>query len=112
MTFKEISLRIKNLTIQGAENIAISAVDALAQVLSKTSDPKKIQHAYSELISLRATEPALRNALNYLLANHKKIKNPAEKVKKHFSDSQKLIAEYGAKKILSGMNVFTHCHSS
>lgn len=112
MTYQDIKKGIKDLTIQGAENIAVAAVDALWQILQKTKDPKKIQHAYKELISLRATEPALRNALNYLLANYKKTKNPAEKVKKHFSDSQKLIAEYGAKKILNGMNVFTHCHSS
>lgn len=112
MKYANIKKGIKNLEIQGAENIAIAAVEAMAQILAATSDQKKIRHAYNELIGLRATEPALRNALNFLLANFKKEKNCAEKVKKHFENSQKLIAEYGAKKILNGMNVFTHCHSS
>lgn len=112
MTYKDIAKGIKDLTIQGAEAIAIAAVDALSQVLESTSDQKKIQKAYDELIGLRATEPALRNALNYCLANFKKTKDCAAEVKKHFKDSQKKIAEYGAKKILDGMIVFTHCHSS
>lgn len=112
MNYEAIKKGIKNLEIQGAENIAIAAVEALSQILAKTNDLKKIKKAYAELISLRATEPALRNSLNYLLANYKKEKNCAAKVKKHFTDSQKRIAKYGAKKILSGMNVFTHCHSS
>ncbi len=112
MTYKEITKGIKDLTIQGAEAIAIAAVDALSQVLTSTTDAKKIQKAYDELIALRATEPALRNALNYCIANFKKDKHCAATVKKHFEDSQKKIAEYGAKKILNGMIVFTHCHSS
>lgn len=112
MTYSDIAKGIKDLTIQGAEAIAIAAVDALSQVLATTHDEKKIRRAYDELIRLRSTEPALRNALNYLLANFKKNKNCVAAVKKHFEDSQKKIAEYGAKKILDGMNVFTHCHSS
>ena len=63
MTYKDIAKGIKDLTIQGAEAIAVAAVDALSQVLASTTDQKKI-------------------------------------------------AEYGAKKILNGMIVFTHCHSS
>jgi ribose 1,5-bisphosphate isomerase len=112
MNYEAIKKGIKNLEIQGAENIAVAATDALSQVLAKTHDRKKIKKAYGELISLRSTEPALRNSLNYLLANYGKEKNCAAKVKKHFAKSQKRIAEFGEKKILNGMNVFTHCHSS
>ncbi len=112
MTHAEIVQGIKDLTIQGAERIAIAAVDALSQVLASTKDPKKIQKAYKELVEARATEPALRNSLNYCMANFKKDQHCADTVKKHFEDSQKKMAEYGAKKILDGMIIFTHCHSS
>lgn len=114
MNFKEIAKGIKSLEIQGAENIAIMATEALAQVLAESPSPKKLKKAYLELVGLRSTEPALRNSLNYCLANFKKdgAKKVVANVKKHFADSQKIIAQYGANKIQNGMNVFTHCHSS
>lgn len=102
---------IKSLKIQGAERIAIAAVEAFAEIL-KTNNKQKIARAYRELIGLRATEPALRNALAYCRANYTTDKHVANTVKKHFIDGQKRIATLGAQKIKNGMTVFTHCHSS
>lgn len=120
MKYDEIVRKIKNLEIQGAEKIAIAAVDAFSQKLAETRDPKKLQRYLRELISLRPTEPALRNALHFCSENYKKtkgpvaaaVKNVCEVAKNHFKKSQEKIAEYGAKKISNGIIVFTHCHSS
>lgn len=111
MSYTTIVRDIKSLKIQGAERIAIAAVEAFAEIL-KTNNKKKIDRAYRELISLRATEPALRNALAYCRTNYATNKHVAETVKKHFIDGQKRIAKIGAQKIKNGMVVFTHCHSS
>ncbi|MBI5152557.1 ribose 1,5-bisphosphate isomerase [Candidatus Peregrinibacteria bacterium] len=112
MKYDEIIRKIKNLEIQGAEKIAIAAVEAFGEKLRETRDPKKFQKYLDELISLRPTEPALRNALHFCAANHKNTPSVCEAAKNHFKKSQELIAEYGAKKISNNMIVFTHCHSS
>ncbi len=111
MLYTDILKKIKNLEIQGAENIAIAAVQALELKLKIIKNPKQLQLIYHELISLRPTEPALRNSLRYCLSNYQKEKNVTNQVIDHFKKSKKLIAEFGAKKIENGMVVMTHCHS-
>jgi ribose 1,5-bisphosphate isomerase len=112
MTYAEIVKKIKNLEIQGAENIAVKAVEAFAIKIKETKDRAKLIKYFNELKSLRETEPGLRNALKYCLENYEKNPKVAEYVIKHFKESKEKIAEYGAKKIHNGMKVFTHCHSS
>lgn len=112
MKYDEIVKGIKNLTIQGAEKIAIAAVDAFSQKIAETADRKKLKKYMDELISLRSTEPGLRNALKFCFENFDNTPNACEVACNHFKKSQELIAEFGAKKISNGMIVFTHCHSS
>ncbi|MFA6549964.1 MAG: hypothetical protein WCT36_01245, partial [Candidatus Gracilibacteria bacterium] len=69
MTYDEIVKGIKDLTIQGAEKIAIAAVDAFSQKIAETKDREQLKKYMDELISLRETEPALRNALKYCFEN-------------------------------------------
>ncbi len=99
--FEDICRRIKNVEIQGAENVAMAAVKALML----KNDGKSVE----KLISLRATEPALRNVIEFVKGDPKRLGPVAMD---HFRDSAKKIAEYGAKKIENDMKVFTHCHSS
>ena len=99
--FEQICRKIRNVEIQGAENVAKAAVRALLI----RSDEKSIK----KLISLRPTEPCLRNAIRYAKADPKMLV-PA--VLRHFEDGDTKISEYGAKKIEDGMTVFTSCHSS
>ena len=99
--FDTICRKTKNVEIQGAENVAKAAVKALML----KNDKKSIE----KLISLRATEPALRNAIHFIMKDPKKLGSLALA---HFNMSAKKIAEYGAKKIENDMTVFTHCHSS
>lgn len=112
MTYQQIINDIKALKIQGAEKIAVAAVEAFALKFKETKDPAELQKAHDELVATRPTEPALRNALKYCLKNFQSDPNIAENVQNFFKNSKEKIAEIGAKKIQDGMIVFTHCHSS
>ena len=101
--FNKICKDIKEVKIQGARAVAIAAAKALL-----------IRHdkkAVKKLISLRPTEPTLRNTIKFVLS-HKDIKNGVKKTLNHFEDSQKKISRYGSNLIKNGMIIFTHCHSS
>ncbi|MEK9132787.1 MAG: S-methyl-5-thioribose-1-phosphate isomerase [Patescibacteria group bacterium] len=110
--YEETLLKIKSLEIQGAENIAVAAVKAFAEKLKETQDESKLKAYIKELSELRATEPALRNALHYCLLNFKNDPKVEETVVNYFKTSKDKIAEIGAKKIHDGMTVVTHCHAS
>ncbi len=112
MTYQEIVEGIKSLKIQGAEKIAIAAVDAFSQKLKETNDPDVLAKAHDELVATRSTEPALRNALSYCINNYKQNPDVGKHVIDYFIESKEKITEMGAQKIKDGMIVFTHCHSS
>ncbi len=99
--FGRICSKIRNVEIQGAENVAKAAIRAMMI----RSDGKSVK----KLISLRPTEPCLRNTVNFIKEDPERLGPLALD---HFEKSGEKIAEYGAKKIGSGMTVFTHCHSS
>ncbi len=112
MTYEEIVQKIKSLEIQGAEKIAVKAVEAFAIKLKEAKDPKRLLAVYEELKNLRSTEPGLRNALKYCLAHYETNPKVADEVVQFFENAKQKIAEFGSKKIQDGMNIFTHCHSS
>ncbi|MDI3543866.1 MAG: ribose 1,5-bisphosphate isomerase [Candidatus Woesearchaeota archaeon] len=126
--FKETIRRIKAIEIQGAENVARYSAKALAYYarnldkrLPRKEFWKRIKNAERTLFNVRPTEPAVYNVLNFMLFNLSR-KNPEEIVKtinerekeamEHFDNATKVIAEYGARKIMNGMVIYTHCHSS
>ena len=98
--FNQISKDIKSVKIQGAESVAIAGVKAYSLVPTQESARK--------LLCLRATEPALANALNYA----KRTDNCFECVLAHFKESKAKTNELMYKVVRKGMKVFTHCHSS
>lgn len=120
MTYKEIVEGIKSLKIQGAEKIAVAAVEAFAIKLKEGMENKLsqadlqtvLEKAREELIATRATEPALRNSITYCMNNYKQNANVAAYVTEHFKKSKEILATLAAEKIKDGMIVFTHCHSS
>ena len=112
LDFDDTVAKIKSLEIQGAERIARAAVKAWASKLAETKDRATLEAAAQELMEARATEPGLRNALKFCLANYEKNPNISEEVLDYFKTSKEKISEYGAKKIHDGMIVITHCHSS
>ena len=129
--------KIKSLEIQGATNVALSAIDFLhdyAQRLPVSSSAEdflsKLDEAKEILFNSRPTEPALRNGLNFILKKLKKPKHHFEqnhflelisyykdKYYKMIQDSKKKIAEIGARRIPyvdddDDYLIMTHCHSS
>ena len=96
--FDIIAKKIKSIKIQGARNIAKSALQAYHLIPTKSSKKK--------LLSLRPTEPMMENVLDL-----------AEKGKyyaalKHFSESQEKINSEVFKLIKNRDIIFTHCHST
>ena len=97
--FDKIVDDIKNVRIQGATNIAISALRAYLLVPAKKS--KKA------LMSLRVTEPLMFNFLK------KADETPGRELLWHIKYSKRVIGK-NFLKILGGRRkiIFTHCHST
>jgi len=127
VSFTKTIRDIKELKIQGAQNIAKSALRALRQrvtvskAITRGRFFKELNEAKKQLFASRPTEPCLRNCIHFVLANCKgrdvtdlkeNIFFLIEKALEHLQTTEKEIAEIGAKKINSGMIIFTYCHSS
>ena len=126
--------RIKSLEIQGATNVALSAIDFLSSYAKRLEDCctpdewfEKLYEAEGILIGTRPTEPALRNGLTYILKKleTKKDNLNADNIlelidsykneyKEMIQNSKKKIAEIGARRIPNKdeFTIMTHCHSS
>jgi len=100
MSFNKICKDIKSLKIQGATNVAKAGIKAL-----RIKNDKK---AIKKLLSLRPTEPALRNTIKFVKEDPKKL---GKEALNHFKESRKKIVQYGSKLIKKNSIVFTHCHS-
>lgn len=96
--FNQILQDIKAVKIQGARNIAKSALYAYSLIPTKESKKK--------LLLSRPTEPMMENVLN------KMEKQSYKEVLEHFDFSQKQINESVFKIIKNGDIIFTHCHST
>ncbi len=130
---EKIITNIKKLKVQGARNVAIAAIEALAieAKSSKAATPSsfyKQVSAAGELIShSRPTEPMMRNsideAIRFLSFESERKNATVANLKKSISahidsmilqmgkDAAKL-AEYGSKLIPDNALIITHCHSS
>ena len=130
MDFFQKTVRdIKSLKIQGATNVALSAVRAFEwkakrikckdreKFLSKLKKYQKI------LVKTRPTEPLMRNILRYILynleASNATPKEMISLIKMYYDEflynakkSKEKIAKIGARMIKKNSVVFTHCHSS
>jgi len=96
--FSRILDDIKKVKIQGARNIAKSALYAYSLNPRETSKKK--------LISARPTEPMLFNVLK------KTEEKPYNEILQHFDEAQNKINDYVLKLIKSRDIIFTHCHST
>lgn len=96
--FNEICRKIKEIKIQGATNVAKSALRAY--FLIHTKEAKKI------LLKARPTEPMLSHVLE--LAD----KLPQERILSHFKEAQDKINKNVFKLIKNNSKIFTHCHST
>lgn len=96
--FDKIARDIREVKVQGARNIAKSALYAYSLIPTKASKKK--------LLSLRPTEPMLEKVLN--LAD----KKPYRQILNRFESSQNSINKQVFKMIKSNDIIFTHCHST
>ena len=125
---------IKSLEIQGASNIAISAISFLSNYAKRLKCEnvntcfEKLYEAMDILIDTRPTEPAMKNGLKFIMNKLEQeketiiteyISDIIEKYKNLYHDmlqtSKQRIAEIGARRFPSKgqkFRVMTHCHSS
>jgi ribose 1,5-bisphosphate isomerase len=131
------SERIKSLEIQGATNVAISAINFMCEYANRISRNISIDEIFTELYNAREilfntrdTEPAMRNGLNYIMNQLEKqkenltrskifevISHSRDEYKQMIKDSKQKIAEIGARRFPDSESknefiVMTHCHSS
>lgn len=100
--FEKICKDIKEVRIQGAAAVARAAVQALLIRHDKA--------AVKKLISLRPTEPCLRNAVKFAMSQPTIEQGVKDSLRILNSDDK--IAKIGSQLIKNGMTVFTHCHSN
>jgi ribose 1,5-bisphosphate isomerase len=129
-TLKTTAEQIKKLEVQGARNVAIAAVRAIQTLAEETKSKDKnsflleLKEAQAVLFATRETEPLMRNAVGYLItqteecytekvdALRQMVSSNVSLFLQNLDASREATAEIGAKRIRSGMLVFTHCHSS
>lgn len=127
---EEAAERIRKLQVQGATNVALTAVGALVEQLkvSKAEDKDSILDevacARQILFRTRETEPFMRNAVRYIetelgksdCTTVKELQDLAgrasDELFDEFNRSRGRTAEVGSRRIRSGYTVLTHCHSS
>ena len=122
--------KIKRLEIQGARNIAISAIKAL-EISAKKTKAKNKKEFVKELIkarriffTARETEPLMRNVIRWTInqienSDEEKVEelvkivtSTSQKFLKDLADSRERIAKIGARRIKNNSIILTHCHSS
>lgn len=129
-TIQTTAMRIKRLEVQGARNVAIAAIKAIATLSRETraKDSNEFLMELSEardlLFASRETEPLMRNGVRWIIhqverSSEEKIRNLREIIAsssqqflKRLEGSREKIAEIGARRIRNGSVILTHCHSS
>ncbi len=122
--------RIKTLEVQGARNVAITAIKAIEKLManskaqSKTQFVNELSKAREMLFGSRETEPLMRNAVRRIIleVEKSKEKDPNElanlvhqassKFLQDLEATKERIAEIGSRRIQSSSRILTHCHSS
>jgi ribose 1,5-bisphosphate isomerase len=122
--------RIRRLKVQGARNVAVAAIKAIANGAKESKAPTKFEFlqelsdAKNVLFASRETEPLMRNALRYVIhaiekseeTSVKELVKLVSQVSDGFLESLKQskekIALVGSKRVTDGSKVLTHCHSS
>ena len=127
---EEAAGRIKRLEVQGATNVAITAVNALSEQMKllESVDRASVSHLIEEakqvLFGSRETEPFMRNAVRYMewgvegaqWGSQKElgelVHGLSERLLSTLGAARKTIVEIGSRRVLPGTVVLTHCHSS
>ncbi len=126
----EAAERIRKLEVQGATNVAFSAVEAIVEQMRHlkardyASALNEIASAREILFKSRETEPFMRNAIRFIEWRASQfmwdgpepffelIRGTADDLLQEFRRARQRITEVGSKRIQNGSRVLTHCHSS
>jgi len=125
MTIDETAKRIKNLEIQGATNIALTAINSI-QIFAERYEGLDLKTTLQEksklLLDSRPTEPLMQNFIHKIISSipeegdvsfqKKAVTDSVTSLQTYLSDSVKQIAEIGSRRIPKKGIVLTHCHSS
>lgn len=130
MDLKEVCVRIRELKIQGAENVAFSALKAFSSFSSKVNATNKeaflksLESAREELFATRPTEPMMRNFIRYAIRKveesdsvdvpslKKVVKDAVSTIDESHKANALKIEKLAGGLIRDNTSVFTHCHSS
>lgn len=109
---------ITSLKIQGATNVALAVLDALAVTMTEEPDlpPDRLKELGTKLAYARPTEPLAQNALRYIFADTPKnaaaLKAKIATYTSYIHDATKKIADYGNSIVASDATYLTHCHAT
>jgi ribose 1,5-bisphosphate isomerase len=122
--------QIRKLKVQGARNVAITAIKAIeaGAIESKAKGKKAFLNELSDakevLFASRETEPLMRNAIRYIIyavekseqESVRELVDVVSQVSSQFLErlerSKEKIAAVGSKRVSNNSKVLTHCHSS
>lgn len=112
---------IRALRVQGARNVALAALRAVRLVAERSRDEEledNVRRVVLDLARTRPTEPAMRDALTYVLRQLRyteskdTLLDAIDRYEEELRSAEEKISEYGARKIPDGGVVITHCHST
>ncbi|MFH0906175.1 MAG: S-methyl-5-thioribose-1-phosphate isomerase [archaeon] len=117
---------IKDLKIQGASKIELSAINAILEYIKSSNLEKdkfigELIENINYLIKQRPNEPKLRNSLNFVLKKsyrhnsnleRQKLINEISAYEEYTEKCNKKVSEIASKLITNDMNILTHCHSN
>ena len=124
MNVKETCKAIKELKIQGAENVTTAALLAIKDILQKSKAKNKesllweLDLAKVQLFNTRSTEPEMRNYLNNFFSYAEQEDKKQKLLKKiklliqEKKERKNKIIHYGSLLIQNNSRVYTHCHAS
>ena len=124
MNLEQTCKAIKELKIQGAENITTAALLAIKNILKQSKAKKheallwELDLAKIKLFNTRSTEPEMRNYLNAFFSyaekeeTKTKLLQKIDQLLKEQKANKEKIVFYGTKLIHKHTKVYTHCHAS
>lgn len=126
MNLKETCKAIKELKIQGAENITTAALLAIKYTInnSKAKDIESLLWelglAKIQLFNTRSTEPEMRNYLNEFFVyadkletlSKKKLLIKVDQILKEKKERKEKIINFAKPLIKKNFKIYTHCHAS
>lgn len=106
----DVVKKIKNLEIQGAQEIAVEGLKVLREFAQKKGFGAEFTKATNKLIKARPTGVSLYNCLK-IVKKERTLKS-IDRILKHLEKAQEWLAYNGSKLVKNNMIIMIHCHSS